>query len=114
MVGDGASANDVAVCHVCKELNPKKRYLKPKEVQISYIITFLFWYAVSVTDNIQRCIDHSMHRAAYHFIKTLHIPSFTKAKRALQAVTEENDDRSEKENNSQPEDSDDEGDNDIH
>jgi hypothetical protein len=54
-----------------------------------------------------------MHRAAYHFIKTLHIPSFTKAKRALQAVTEENDDRSEKENNSQPEDSDDEGDNDI-
>ena len=30
-----------------------------------------------------------MHRAAYHFIKTLHIPSFTKAKRNLQAGAEE-------------------------
>ena len=50
---------------------------------------------MSVADNVQRCIDHSMHRAAYHFIKTLHIPSFTNAKRALQAVAEENDDRPE-------------------
>jgi hypothetical protein len=32
-----------------------------------------------------------MHRAAYHFIKTLHIPSFTKSKRTLQAVAEEDD-----------------------
>jgi hypothetical protein len=44
-----------------------------------------------------------MHRAAYHFIKTLHIPSFTKTKRTLQA---------EKENEDQPEDSDN-GDDDI-
>ena len=29
-----------------------------------------------------------MHRAAYHFIKALHIPSFTKAKCNLQAGTE--------------------------
>ena len=34
MVGDGASANDVAVHQVCKELDPKERYLKPKEVRI--------------------------------------------------------------------------------
>ena len=35
-----------------------------------------------------------MHRAAYHFIKTLHIPSFSKTKHTLQAVTEEeNDDK---------------------
>jgi hypothetical protein len=36
-----------------------------------------------------------MHRAAYHFIKTLHIPSFTKTKGTLQAVAEEGNDDSE-------------------
>jgi hypothetical protein len=30
-----------------------------------------------------------MHRAAYHFINTLHIPSFMKTKRNLQAAAEE-------------------------
>jgi hypothetical protein len=39
-----------------------------------------------------------LHRAAYHFIKALHIPSFTKAKRNLQAgaepAEEENEDDS--------------------
>jgi hypothetical protein len=34
MVGDGASANDVAVRQVCEELDPKKQYLNPKEVRI--------------------------------------------------------------------------------
>jgi hypothetical protein len=34
MVGDGASANDVAVRQVCKELDPEEQYLKPKEVRI--------------------------------------------------------------------------------
>ena len=37
-----------------------------------------------------------MHRAAYHFIKTLHIPSVMKTNGALQAVVEE-------ENNNEPE-----------
>ena len=30
-----------------------------------------------------------MHRAAYHFIKTLHIPSITQTKRTIQAVDED-------------------------
>jgi hypothetical protein len=34
MAGDGASANDVAVRTVCEELDPKKKFLKPKEVRI--------------------------------------------------------------------------------
>jgi hypothetical protein len=34
MVGDGASANDVAVHRVCNELDPEEEYLKPKEVRI--------------------------------------------------------------------------------
>jgi hypothetical protein len=34
MVGDGVSANDVAVRTVCKALDPKQKYLKPKEVRI--------------------------------------------------------------------------------
>ena len=34
MVGDGASANGVAVHQVCKELDPEEKYLEPKEVQI--------------------------------------------------------------------------------
>ena len=47
-----------------------------------------------------------MHRAAYHFIKALHIPSFMKTKRTLQAVEEEG-------NDDQPEGSDDGDDDDI-
>ena len=39
-----------------------------------------------------------MHRAAYHFIKTLHIPSFTKKTRTLQAAEEENGDQPEEDN----------------
>jgi hypothetical protein len=34
MVGDGVSANDVAVRKVCQELDPTKKLLKPKEVRI--------------------------------------------------------------------------------
>ena len=37
MVGDGASANDVAVRTVCNELDPSRRYLKAKEVRILYV-----------------------------------------------------------------------------
>ena len=39
-----------------------------------------------------------MHRTTYHFIKTLHIPSFTKKTRTLQAAEEENDDQPEADN----------------
>jgi hypothetical protein len=34
MVGDGVSANDVAVRQVCKVLDPEKSYLNPKQVRI--------------------------------------------------------------------------------
>jgi hypothetical protein len=34
MVGDGVSANDVAVRTVCKELDPERKRLKPKQVRI--------------------------------------------------------------------------------
>jgi hypothetical protein len=41
-----------------------------------------------------------MHRAAYHFIKTLHIPSFMRTKHTLQAVAEEEDvDQPDEDNN---------------
>src|SRR6266498_5656264 len=36
----------------------------------------------------KRCIDHSMHRAAYHFLNALHIPSLMKMKCALRAGEE--------------------------
>jgi hypothetical protein len=39
---------------------------------------------------MQSCVDHSMHRAAYHFIKALHIPSLSKTKSALQAEDDQN------------------------
>ena len=51
---------------------------------------------VSITTVVKSCIDHSMHCATYHFIKSLHISSFMKTKRT--AAEDENDD--------QPEDSD--------
>ena len=34
-----------------------------------------------------RCIDHSMHRAAYHFIKAFGVPSLTNSKRKLAKKT---------------------------
>jgi len=34
MIGDGMSANDVAVRKVCQEPDLMKKYLKPKEVRI--------------------------------------------------------------------------------
>ena len=43
---------------------------------------FSFNYSVSQGSLIiYRCIDHSMHRAAYHFIKVLSIPSWMMTKR---------------------------------
>jgi len=56
---------------------------------------------------VNRCIDHSMHCAAYHFIKSLHIPSLTKTKRTLQAITEDDDDAED------PDDGDDESGSDV-
>jgi len=50
MVGDGASANDVAVRQVCKELDPKKEYLKPKEVRILYVSFFCTQTPVLLTN----------------------------------------------------------------
>jgi hypothetical protein len=38
MVGDSASANDVAVRTVCKELDPTQQHLKPKQVRILYVL----------------------------------------------------------------------------
>ncbi|KAJ3503385.1 hypothetical protein NMY22_g18264 [Coprinellus aureogranulatus] len=58
MVGDGVSSNDVAVRYVCKTLDPAKTCLDPKQVRM-------------------RCIDHSMHRGAHHFIKALGVSSIT-------------------------------------
>jgi hypothetical protein len=37
-----------------------------------------------------RCIDHSMHRAAYHFIKALSVPSLTTTKRNFRTAACEN------------------------
>jgi hypothetical protein len=34
MVGDGVSANDVAVRTVCKELDPGQERLKPRQVRV--------------------------------------------------------------------------------
>jgi hypothetical protein len=34
MVGDGASANDVAVRTVCKTLDPIEKRLQPKQVRV--------------------------------------------------------------------------------
>jgi hypothetical protein len=70
MVGDGVSANDVAVRTVCKILDPQRKRLDPKQVRVL-------------------CIDHSMHRAAYHFIKALGAPSFRTAKRKHRTTTHE-------------------------
>ena len=41
---------------------------------------------------LNRCIDHSMHRAAFHFIKALGIPSLMKTKKTLRTRTAEDDD----------------------
>ena len=42
-----------------------------------------------MTDTTFRCIDHSMHRAAYHFIKALGIPSSMVSKRKLTKTHED-------------------------
>ena len=39
-----------------------------------------------------RCIDHSMHRAAYHFIKALGIPSLSTTKRKVHTSEQDEDD----------------------
>jgi hypothetical protein len=44
MIGDGASANDVAVRTVCHELDPEEKQLKPKQVRILYVL-FSFSFA---------------------------------------------------------------------
>jgi hypothetical protein len=63
-----------------------------------------------------RCIDHSMHRAAYHFIRAIGVPSMTKIKHKVskrkgkdREVDEPNDneDASEHNNEDKPEDKDD-------
>jgi hypothetical protein len=73
MVSDGVSANDVAVRTVCKMLDPQRKRLDPKQVQVL-------------------CIDHSMHRSAYHFIKALGAPSIRTTKRKRRTTTRENTD----------------------
>ena len=44
----------------------------------SYFIILYFTIDIAF-----RCIDHSMHRAAYHFIKAFGVPSLTNSKRKL-------------------------------
>src|SRR5712691_6371946 len=79
MVGDGASANDVAVRTVCNELDPSRRHLKAKEVRILYVF-FQIPFPMFCVNNSFRCIDHSMHRAAFHFVRELSVPSTRKGK----------------------------------
>jgi hypothetical protein len=52
--------------------------VSPFSVVLSFMLTYF------------RCIDHSMHRAAYHFIKALDVPSLTRTKRNLRIVAREN------------------------
>jgi hypothetical protein len=41
-------------------------------------------HAVTISNLTPRCIDHSIHCAAYHFLKALHIPSLSTTKHTLQ------------------------------
>ena len=88
MVGDGASANDVAVRTVCNELDPSQCHLKAKEVRILYVF-FQIPFLMFCINNSFMCIDHSMHRAAFHFIRELSVPSTRKGK--YKSCTEDDD-----------------------
>jgi len=88
MVGDGISANDVAVRTVCKELDPTQQRLKPKQVRILYVL-FVNLLAVPTKYPSSRCIDHSMHRAAYHFIKALGISSLSRKRKRKQGAEDD-------------------------
>src|SRR6266542_161342 len=56
----------------------------------------------------KRCIDHSMHRAAYHFLNALHIPSLMKMKRAFRAGEESKNGEEEEDDDDDDDDEDDE------
>src|SRR5258705_8791820 len=96
MVGDGISVNDVAVRTVCKKLNPTQQHLKPKQVCILYV-SIVNVSAIPAHYHSSRCIDHSMHRAAYHFIKALGISSLTRKRQRRKQGAEDDEEADEEE-----------------
>ncbi|KAF9455546.1 hypothetical protein BDZ94DRAFT_662561 [Collybia nuda] len=80
MVGDNVTVNDVAIRVLCKILDPSQQALVPHEVR-------------------GRCINHTTHLSAAHFVKALGIPKLLKSKQRLHATgaMESSDDESDDE-----------------
>ena len=89
MVGDGVSANDVAVRTICKELDPTQQCLKFEFCKF-LLVSQRFWAPANC--RLYRCIDHSMHRAAYHFINALGISSLSRKRKRNQGAEDDEED----------------------
>ncbi|KAM6498413.1 Ribonuclease H-like domain containing protein [Amanita muscaria] len=64
LIGDNVPVNDVAVRYVCKALDPDEERLEVKEIR-------------------GRCIEHTIHLMASHFVSALQITSLHKAKQRI-------------------------------
>lgn len=95
MVGDGVSMNDVAVRTVCKELDPTQQSSRNKFASCTF--PFVNVSAIPAHYHSSRCIDHSMHRAAYHFIKALGISSLTRNRQRRKQGAEDDEEVDEEE-----------------
>ncbi len=81
--------------------------------QASPYLVSIYYIYLKFLLTTNRCIDHSMHRAAYHFINALGIPSLTKTKKTLKTHAVENIHNTEAEDSEDDEAKDDNADIDI-
>jgi hypothetical protein len=82
MVGDGVST-------YCMQ-NSRPRTEVPGPEASPGLVSPPFCVVLSFMLMYHRCIDHSMHRAAYHFIKALGVSSLTTTKQKFRTATHEN------------------------
>ena len=76
----------MAVQHVCKTLDPQAERLDAKEVRGRYVIrAFVKVHRYSSTIIYGRCIEHSIHLMACHFVTALNVPGIGRTKAKIHA-----------------------------
>lgn len=75
--------NDVAAQYVCEKLDPTGEILIPNEVRGRYgfiSVYTSFHSLIPLNISLFRCIEHTMHLMASHFVAALGIPSLQKSR----------------------------------
>jgi hypothetical protein len=89
LIGDNVPVNDVAVRHVCKTLDPWAERLDAKEVRGRYVFFNFFTLLLGLSPLICivycRCIEHSIHLMACHFVTALNVPGIGRTKAKIHA-----------------------------